>query len=106
MDIDALAAAARIEEFIRRELDAQQRDGAIVGISGGNDSSVAAALLTRALGTERVLALVLPERDSSPKSTTDALREIERLGLAHREVCRRASRWPRRPRRRRSAGRW
>jgi NAD+ synthase len=86
MDIDAAAVAACIQEFIRRELDAHQRDGAIVGISGGIDSSVVGSLLVRALGPERVLALVLPERDSSPESRTDALCEIERLGLAHREV--------------------
>lgn len=86
MDIDAAAVADRIQEFIRRQLDAFQRDGAVVGVSGGIDSSVVATLLTRALGPERVLALVLPERDSSPRSEADARREIERLGLAHREV--------------------
>ena len=86
MDIDAPAVAARIQEFIRRQMIAFRRDGAVVGISGGIDSSVVATLLTRALGPERVLALVLPERDSSPRSKADALREIERLGVAHREM--------------------
>ena len=86
MDIDASTVAARIEEFIRRQLDDHRRDGAVLGISGGIDSSVVGSLLVRALGPERVLALVLPERDSSPESRTDALREIERLGIAHREV--------------------
>jgi NAD+ synthase len=86
MDIAAPAVAARIEEFIRREVDAHRRDGAIVGVSGGIDSSVVATLLVRALGPDRVLALVLPERDSSPRSKADALREIERLGVPHREI--------------------
>ncbi len=86
MDIDAPAVAARIEEFIRRELDAHERDGAIIGISGGIDSSVVGTLLVRALGRERVLALVLPERDSNPQSRADALSEVERLGVAHREI--------------------
>ena len=86
MDIDAPAVAAHIQEFIRRQLIAFRRDGAVVGVSGGIDSSVVATLLTRALGPGRVLALVLPERDSSPRSKADALREIERLGLAHRET--------------------
>lgn len=39
MDIDAAVVAAGIEEFIRRELDTHRRDGAVVGISGGIDSS-------------------------------------------------------------------
>ncbi len=86
MEIDAPSVAARIEEFIRRELDVRQRDGAIIGISGGIDSSVVGALLVRALGSERVLALLLPERDSDPRSRADALREVERLGVAHREI--------------------
>ena len=86
LTIDAPAVAARIETFVRRELDAHERDGAVVGISGGVDSSVTGTLLVRALGPERVLALVLPERDSSPQSRADALREVERLGVAHREI--------------------
>jgi NAD+ synthase len=86
VDIDAPAVAARIERFIRRELDVHRRDGAVVGISGGIDSSVVGSLLVRALGPGRVLALVLPERDSSPRSRADALREVDRLGVAHREI--------------------
>lgn len=86
MNIDARLVADRAQEFIRREMDALQRDGAILGMSGGIDSSVVGTLLARAIGPDRVLALLLPERDSSPQSKTDALREIERLGLAHREV--------------------
>jgi len=73
-------------DFIRRELDAHERDGAIIGISGGIDSSVVGTLLVRALAPERVLAVVLPERDSDPRSTADARREIDRLGVAHREI--------------------
>lgn len=47
-----------------------RRKGAVVALSGGIDSSTCAALCTQALGKENVLALFLPERDSSP----DALR--------------------------------
>jgi len=86
VDIEPGHVAARMEEFIRRQVDALQRDGAVLGMSGGIDCAVVATLLARALGPERVLALILPERDSDPRSKTDALREIERLGLAHREV--------------------
>ena len=86
MEMDAASVAARIELFVREQLDEFQRDGVVLGMSGGMDSAVVAALLTRALGPGRVLALLLPERDSSPRSKADALREIERLGLAWREV--------------------
>ncbi len=69
--IDPAAVAARIDAGIRSEvLDVMRRRGAVVALSGGIDSSVVAALCTRALGRERVLGLLLPERDSS----SDALR--------------------------------
>ncbi len=42
--------------------------GVVLGLSGGVDSSVCAALCARALGPERVLALLMPERESSPDS--------------------------------------
>jgi NAD+ synthase len=44
------------------------RGGAIVGTSGGVDSSVVAALCARAFGPEKMLGVLLPERDSSPES--------------------------------------
>jgi NAD+ synthase len=84
--IDAPAVAARIEEFLRAQVEAFARDGAALGVSGGIDSAVVAALAARALGPERVLALVLPERDSSARSRTDALRLIAALGLPYREL--------------------
>lgn len=86
MHIDAVVITARIEEFICRQMDAFERDGAVVGISGGIDSSVVATLLVRALGPKRVLALLLPERDSDPRNLADARREVERLGVARRVV--------------------
>lgn len=46
--------------------------GAVIGISGGIDSAVCAALLTRALGKDRVRALYLPSRFSSEQSRHDA----------------------------------
>jgi NAD+ synthase len=45
-----------------------QRRGGVVGISGGIDSSVVMALTSRALGPEKVLGVMLPERDSSDES--------------------------------------
>ena len=72
--IDAESVAEEAAHFIRVEvLETLRRRGAVVGISGGIDSAVVAALCARALGNERVLGLLMPERDSS----CDALR----LGL-------------------------
>jgi NAD+ synthase len=65
LKLDAAAAVAEIELAIREQvLGTLRRRGAVVGVSGGIDSSVVAALCARALGRERVLALLMPERDS------------------------------------------
>lgn len=69
LKIDPAATAARIEAGIRENvLGNLRRKGAVVAISGGVDSSVVAALCVRALGSERVFGLFLPEKDSSPHS--------------------------------------
>jgi len=56
--------------FVLRAMIKEQlhRKGAVVGLSGGIDSSVTAALCARALGQERVLGLLMPEADSSEDS--------------------------------------
>ncbi len=67
--LDAAAATKQIEESIRQHvLGTLKRRGAVLGVSGGIDSSVTAALCARALGGERVQALLMPERDSSDAS--------------------------------------
>ncbi|MBN1658572.1 MAG: NAD(+) synthase [Anaerolineae bacterium] len=86
LQIEPARVADEIEPFIRYYVDHFQRDGVVLGMSGGVDSAVVASLATRALGQDRVLALLLPERDSSPESESDALLEIERLGINHRKV--------------------
>ncbi len=55
-------ACAQIRASIQKDM---RRKGAVVGISGGVDSSVVASLCVRALGRERVLALQMPEGESA-----------------------------------------
>ena len=69
LKIDAAAEIDRIAASIRETVLGQcKRKGAMVAVSGGIDSSVVAALCVRALGPERVIALFLPETDSSGES--------------------------------------
>lgn len=69
LEIDPAATANEIEAGIRRVvLNQFRRRGAVVGLSGGIDSSVVAALCARALGSRRVIGLFMPEADSDPES--------------------------------------
>ncbi|MCI0495853.1 NAD(+) synthase [candidate division KSB1 bacterium] len=56
-----------------------RRKGAVVGISGGIDSSVVLALCVRALGEKRVLGVMLPEKDSSPENFILARKLVQKL---------------------------
>jgi len=66
--IDAAAEADRIVQWLKENMRGLRRSGAVLGISGGIDSSVCLALSVKAFGPERVVPLLLPDRDSDPVS--------------------------------------
>lgn len=76
----------RCREFLRSELAASGRSGLVVGLSGGIDSAVAAALAVEALGAARVRAYMLPYATSSSASVEDALAVAGCLGLPVEKV--------------------
>lgn len=45
-----------------------KRFGAVIGLSGGIDSSVSLALAVKAFGPDKILGVMMPEKDSSPDS--------------------------------------
>jgi NAD+ synthase len=68
--MDVPRVADTLETSIRQAiLEDLRRRGAVVGVSGGIDSAVVATLCARALGPDRVVALLMPDRDSSDEST-------------------------------------
>ena len=62
-------------------LKVTRRMGAVVGISGGIDSSVTLALAVKALGSDHVIGVLLPEKDSSADSKDLALKLARQLGV-------------------------
>ena len=62
---DPQATIHEITEGMKRVAGKFRRKGAVVGISGGIDSSVVAALAARAFGPDNVLGVLMPEADSS-----------------------------------------
>jgi NAD+ synthase len=82
LDIDAEAVATDIAQALSRQvLETLRRRGIVVGLSGGIDSSVVTALAARALGPDRVVALLMPEADSSPASLELGQMVARRFGV-------------------------
>lgn len=82
LTLDPEAESSRIVELIREQVyGTLHRRGAVVGISGGVDSSVVAALCVRALGYDKVLGLLMPDHDSSPDSLTLGRKVADTFGI-------------------------
>ena len=73
-------------EFIRDEMQRRGFQTAVVGVSGGVDSAVTAALAARALGPKHVVGVRLPYRTSSPDSLAHAQLLIDDLGIQSRTI--------------------
>jgi len=81
--IDNIGAEVdRITDKLRDDLNnILRRKGAVVGISGGIDSSVSLALAVKAFGADKVLGVMLPEKDSSNDSKKLALELASKFGI-------------------------
>lgn len=87
LEIDNLKAEREISSFITRIVKASRAAGVVVGLSGGVDSSVVAALCGRSLGNDKVLGVLMFEaKDKGGPDYRDAVRVSEHLGIDAREV--------------------
>ncbi|MCX7895157.1 MAG: NAD(+) synthase [Thermoanaerobaculum sp.] len=82
VDVPLLAQA--LAAFLAEELRASGLSRYVLGLSGGLDSAVVAALAVRGVGPERILPFALPGPTSSVESTQHAIQVAEQLGLALR----------------------
>ena len=82
--LDPAAEVDRIGQWLRRSLARDlRRRGVLVGVSGGIDSAVTAFVAARALGAERVFALLMPDRHSDSSTLPLSRQVTEQLGVAH-----------------------
>jgi len=82
LKLDPEREVERIVEKLRHDVfNVLKRNGGVLGVSGGVDSAVVLALATRALGRDRMVALLLPEMESSPDSARLARQVCQQLGV-------------------------
>jgi NAD+ synthase len=68
-------------DFLRDEITNAGFSKAVLGLSGGVDSALAAFLTAEALGKENLLAVLMPYKTSSPESAGDAKLVVDQLGI-------------------------
>lgn len=80
-ELDLSSARRKIIAFIKRKVEESQADGAVLGVSGGIDSAVAAYLCVEALGSRRVTGLIMPDLRATPNE------DVEDARLVASELC-------------------
>ncbi|MBL8894155.1 MAG: NAD(+) synthase, partial [Rhizobiales bacterium] len=81
--IDPKAETEKIVAALRRQVrQTLKKRGVVLGLSGGIDSSVCAALAARAFGPENVFTIFMPENDSDPDSLRLGRMVAETYGIA------------------------
>lgn len=84
LEIDEDAAEKKIIAFIKQKTS--PFSGVVVGLSGGIDSSVSAALSVKTLGPDKVHGLILPSKTTSPEDIKDAKDLAETLGIQYKTI--------------------
>jgi len=79
---DVESVVNRLGEQLKDQIyNKYKRRGAVIGISGGIDSSVTMALAVKTLGAEKVFGVMMPEKDSSPDSENLAEKLAKKFGV-------------------------
>ena len=86
LELDLRLVRNHLTRFLSESVTGAGFRRAVLGLSGGVDSSLVAALAVEALGAEQVLGLILPWRGSSPASAADARALAETLRMPVREI--------------------
>ena len=71
-----------IENFVKEEISKRfQKRGAVIGISGGIDSAVMAAICAKSIDPKQVLGIIMPEKESDPTSQILAKKVVEQYQI-------------------------
>jgi len=73
----------KLIDFIKNMVREANANGVVVGLSGGIDSSLVATLCSKALGREKVLGIIMPEKNSNPLDKEHALLIAKKLDIKY-----------------------
>ena len=86
IDIQPELVTTLLQSFLKEEVGVAGMSRAVIGLSGGVDSAVSAALSARAFGSENVLCVLLPYVTSNPDSEAHAQLVADSLGVPTRRI--------------------
>jgi NAD+ synthetase len=86
LEIDPALIEQWLVHFVREEMKARGFSKAVIGVSGGVDSAVTAAIAARAMGPQNVIGVRMPYRTSSPASLEHGQLVIEAFGIQARTL--------------------
>ncbi len=86
LNINAELVTEILYRFIRNEIRRAGFEHAVVGLSGGIDSSVVTYLAARAMGPKNVLAVTMPYKTSSEATRKDSQAIVDQLGVQTLDV--------------------
>ncbi|HKQ21884.1 MAG TPA: NAD+ synthase [Nitrososphaeraceae archaeon] len=88
LSLDYQKVILKITKFISYQVKSRKKEGVVIGLSGGIDSSVSAVLATRALKPDNVIGLSMPEKGiSSSKDIQNARSLAKRLRIRYKEIA-------------------
>ncbi|MBN1948837.1 MAG: NAD+ synthase [Candidatus Cloacimonetes bacterium] len=82
-DINFLDEIIRITDFIKEQLQQAHHENCLIGLSGGIDSALTAALCVKAVGREKVRGVMMPYKSSQKESLDHALEMAKLLGIKY-----------------------
>ena len=77
----------QITKFISEQVKSRKKNGVVIGLSGGLDSSVCLVLASKALGKNRIFGLIMPERGQTPQKDIDNAYDLaHKLRINYKEI--------------------
>jgi len=86
LNIDAEKVAERLEADMRNSMEKLNREGMVLGLSGGLDSAVIACLCRRILPGNKIMALIMPEKETSKENMKDAADLAKNLNIQYHVI--------------------